>query len=580
MNDLKAFGSLIRERRTIARLSQEAVAASAFGNASRKGYISTIENGLTKGLKPQTVQRLADALDIPRDEVPRSLRWPLARDQDRESAQADHVEIAAQVEKLRPLVSIIEEIERSTRGRVSRSPTETYRQRLLRALDTVTVIFGQSFSARSFALSLTIAYVYLFFAGVLAYAQDGGGVGDLDVFRRPGWADPVVQSKLAAAVAILVIMTGAISFFLVHQRSVVASSIRPRTVFSGLGRARGLRVLIGGGLLGCCAVLASQLGVDPVVASIVVVILGLTALADLGPRRSGTAGAIAGTLAGLIENLASHKSLLDGLEGALFGFVLGSAAFYVGAHVARRAPTRLIGGLSGAGVGVCVGALITMGFFALLDLLSPTEIQDHAPNGQAFDPLAPQDRTFVILAVIWVLFPVANALQDYLSYGLSKALADRFLAQHTSLRRVAVFTVFDLSIAVVLALATLASVFGVVWLADQLFHLDLSPHGFVAAWWRAPFGEGLWLSAMILSTLSWSVLHYTCVILPSVSAHVASGRLFGRVRQRVLRAFSERRMSFETYALSFAPTAVFVLAYLAALLLSLWLAWLGARLMA
>ncbi|MEM0908604.1 MAG: helix-turn-helix transcriptional regulator [Pseudomonadota bacterium] len=72
------FGKLVRERRNAQRLSQEALAAKAFGNLDRKGYISRIENGKIPNITHDVVQQVATALEIDRELIPETLQWPEA----------------------------------------------------------------------------------------------------------------------------------------------------------------------------------------------------------------------------------------------------------------------------------------------------------------------------------------------------------------------------------------------------------------------------------------------------------------------------------------------------------------------
>ena len=75
MTDRRTFGQLVRKHRHRQRLTQEALAALAFGNPDRKSYISSVENDKLSGITSQTVRKIADALSIPRDEIPETLRW-------------------------------------------------------------------------------------------------------------------------------------------------------------------------------------------------------------------------------------------------------------------------------------------------------------------------------------------------------------------------------------------------------------------------------------------------------------------------------------------------------------------------
>ncbi|WP_273508084.1 helix-turn-helix domain-containing protein, partial [Planktotalea frisia] len=61
--DLIALGALIRAKRGQAKITQETLALDVFGDSTRKGDISRIENGK---VTPQeaTLQKLCDALSI------------------------------------------------------------------------------------------------------------------------------------------------------------------------------------------------------------------------------------------------------------------------------------------------------------------------------------------------------------------------------------------------------------------------------------------------------------------------------------------------------------------------------------
>jgi len=572
MIELKAFGELVRARRKSARLSQEALAAVAFGNGNRKGYISTIENGRVSGLKPETAKRLAEALGLQRHEVPASLRWPTA-------AETGHPQEAleAQVEALLPVVRFVEAQRRAISNRVRVQPIDAYKARFGPALDRLTRFYGESFSFRSFAMSLTLAYVYLFFAGLLAFSNTGGQIGALEIFRLPDWARPTGDALPAVFLAGLVVAM-AMCGYLWCRKSVDDGASSSASGMRRLWRIRRVRILVGGIVLGCAAAAFAQLGVDPVFATIVVAIFALVALSDLGPTKCAAAGALAGTLAGLVESLVIHRDIAGGLEGAIFGGVLGGASFYVSAKVAANAPYRLIGGLSGAGAGVCAGALATMAFFAVLDGLSANHLLSSVFSVRSFEFLATQDRTFVVLTVTWTLLPLVNAGLDYLSYGVSKFLAARALKTEATLRVIALLSVVDFVVAALLSLVTIAAVFWALWVADQVFALEVAPHAFIAEWWADPFGAGIWLSLMILSTLSWSLLHYVLVVVPAASAMIASDPIFGRVKERVLRDVATPLFGFQTYALSYVPTLIFIFASVAILAISallLWFATLG-----
>lgn len=73
-----AFGKLVRESRVARGWSQEALAAEAFPNSTRKGYISQVENGKIPNITRDTVRNIAHALEIDPEHIPDVLRWPEA----------------------------------------------------------------------------------------------------------------------------------------------------------------------------------------------------------------------------------------------------------------------------------------------------------------------------------------------------------------------------------------------------------------------------------------------------------------------------------------------------------------------
>lgn len=77
-SDVERFGRLVREARKTEGWSQEALAAEAFSNSTRKGYVSEIENGKISNITRENVRSVARALKIDVEDIPLSLRWPEA----------------------------------------------------------------------------------------------------------------------------------------------------------------------------------------------------------------------------------------------------------------------------------------------------------------------------------------------------------------------------------------------------------------------------------------------------------------------------------------------------------------------
>ena len=73
--DVERFGLSVRKKRLTKGWSLEALAAEAFSNSTRKGYISQIENAKIPNITSESVRSVARALDMSIEEVPPSLRW-------------------------------------------------------------------------------------------------------------------------------------------------------------------------------------------------------------------------------------------------------------------------------------------------------------------------------------------------------------------------------------------------------------------------------------------------------------------------------------------------------------------------
>lgn len=74
-SDVERFGKQVREKRKARGWSLEALAAEAFSNSTRKGYVSQIENGKIPNITRENVRNVARVLEMSLDEVPASLRW-------------------------------------------------------------------------------------------------------------------------------------------------------------------------------------------------------------------------------------------------------------------------------------------------------------------------------------------------------------------------------------------------------------------------------------------------------------------------------------------------------------------------
>lgn len=100
-SEVKEFGKLVRKRRETLGWSQEALAAEAFSNSMRKGYVSQIENGKIPNITGETVKNIARALKLGPENIPSVLRWPEAIESSLLEADNSVTTLAKDVEALK-----------------------------------------------------------------------------------------------------------------------------------------------------------------------------------------------------------------------------------------------------------------------------------------------------------------------------------------------------------------------------------------------------------------------------------------------------------------------------------------------
>ena len=187
---VRVFGSLVRARRRSLGLSQEALAAAAFNNPARKSYVSALENGRLKNIAPATSQKLAVALDIPREDVPSDLRWQTDSYFSPTENRLNELEqrLADYAASQGSTATIAEALNEQLARQLEKSVTDTYFLRLRKGLEALKRWTGAPFSLRSLAISFTFAFIYIVFAGLLALGNGAQSIGEITLFSTPPWA--------------------------------------------------------------------------------------------------------------------------------------------------------------------------------------------------------------------------------------------------------------------------------------------------------------------------------------------------------------------------------------------------------
>lgn len=472
-SDVVVFGNLVRAKRNQIGISQEAVAAAVFGNPDRKSFVSAIENARRPNLTWQTTQQLAASLGIARDEVPPSLQWPQT-EKPMTSDSSDGAAIA------RALSAQLEH-------RLSRTLSDVYAQSLRIGLRRLRHWTGGPFSLRSFWVSYCVALLYVAIAGVIGLAADAPPVGGVAAFSTQGIWPPGMAALMTLAV---LIGCGWTAFLLVKSARTGKLTVRVLRVATG--------ALICG--IGCAA--AGLLGADALAVAPLMALAAFAALASWTPRAAILAGLLGGLMAGISAGIVDEKGpLLGALEGAIFGASVGAAAGYMSAWTGQRAPSRAAGMLSGAGAGIASGIVLII---IVLMALQQSSALDRQSEG--------------ILILMWVALPLANAISDYLSLGVSHWLAIKAARTRQAIIGYLVLLLCDLVLAVCLLVLTLIFIRVGLNVADQLFASDLSPDAFLRRSAADPWGAGVWLTLMVISTLTWTYLHYALVVVPALVA--------------------------------------------------------------
>ena len=502
-DDLNAFAEIIRARRKSLGLSQEAVAAEAFGNPDRKSYLSALENKRRPRITVDTATKIAAALDIPIDDLPRSLR--------------------PEIISVRPLSDtafqageIARAFNAQLREELSDSVLSSYQRAIAIGLTVLESWTGPVFGRQSLAVCVTLSLAYVVVAGLAAYGFGAIAPGGSAPFARPDWAGPIPSSFLALCILVSLAASGIVAYRLVtpDDRSQVIS---PKSVFRIVGGA----VLCGAG----CA-LAGLFGAEPIAVALTVALYAFAALSAWPLRVSAVAGftgaAVAGTGIGIIDKDALP---FDPISFIVFGGALGAASGAAASLVGGKISDRASAALTASGVGVGVGALGSGLVFALTPQLSGT-----------------QARAEELVVLMWLVLPVANALSDYVSLGISHFLARCVNHARSGWVQILSLVILDSVVAILLMAVTFLLIGWGLRLAETLFNIDYESTEFIARAAADPWRDGLWLTLMVLTTLFWTYVHLALVLAPVIAARIVGHLIERPLDTRIARRADEGKM--------------------------------------
>lgn len=508
VKDYEDFGRLIRRRRQALGLSQEALATEALGNPDRKSFVSAIENNRLSKITPSTAQRLSGPLGLVPEDLPAALRWPTpnAPAPTEERLRALEAQHAAQPAALQDSV-IAYYLNTKMVEVLHRSMSEVYRDKLIKGLSVLQIWTGRPFGLQSLLACFGLSLFYVVTAGVGSFLIGEISIGDVRLFRLPPGANAGQGAILPYLGLALLALSVGVCCILVRP-----FGKRPLTAKQTAAR------------LGCVALVAGvacgvvdYMGTRTMTAAVLFTVPSCAAISTLTPKSAALYGAVGGVLFGLAAAISSGLTdatmiafLTSLSEGFIIGGLVGLCAGLASSLIARRLNKLRPGQLAAAGGGVAVGSLVSL---AGIVAASPSAAMSGATLG--------------LFSLSWVALPMANAALDYLSLGISHALGRYIVTNSARTAAVLVILVLDLALAIALmvfsvgviglTLGTVTWGLGVETLSNQFLQTSAAD----------PWGQGIWLTLMVLSTTSWTLLHFAFVVAP-----LAAGALTQRMLEK------------------------------------------------
>lgn len=375
--------------------------------------------------------------------------------------------------------------------------SDVFRERLAIGIEYLRVWVGAPFSAQSMLVCYADSLIYVVASGALSFFFGEIAIGTV----RPFQASDGTRSAIAPAFPLLslTILILALSACWYLVRDFGREPLEEQTIAKRLGAV----ALIAG--LSCGIV--DYFGAQTMVAAALFSVPSIAAISTLKPRRAALYGAAGGIVFGLMAAIGSGLSDETRLafpisltEGFIIGGIVGAFAGWISSVIAERVSGLRPGQLAGAGGGNGVGAgaslvgIIVAGQFSAIS-----------------------DRTLGLFAVSWVALPFANAALDYLSLGVSHAIGRHLFYESPRAHSILCLLVLDLFLALAfmvltVVIAGLSLLAVTVWLG-----VETSSYQFLLESAADPWGEGLWLTIMALTTIFWTWLHFTFVVAPLAS---------------------------------------------------------------
>lgn len=515
------FADLIRTRRKELHLSQEAVAAAAFDNPDRKTFVSALENNRRPNITLETALKIAGTLEIPVDQLPVSFQ---------PSQLAPDVTTQATA-KITPTV-IARAFNAQLLAELEHSVMKRYSAKLDQGLRGLHKWTGTPFGLRSLLVSFALSYFYIVYTGLMGFAAGGGSIGQVVPFARPSWAGTLPTAVLASTAALVLLISGYWAYRLTHPP---ADANTP--VMKVLLRVAGGAFVCGGG----CA-MASVFGAAPLAVALSVALFAFGALSAWPPKVAASATILGVFIAGFSNAISNENGFSFDLLGFIvLGGLLGATAGGFASLIAQRVQGTGPSAIAGSGGAIVIGSIGAAVALALTQQDSEATLKGEG-----------------ILVLMWFVLPVANAVSDYLSLGISHSLARTARQGEATWSRIIIILLVDILAAICLLMVTLTCVLWGLNTAEHFYGIDFQATGLIKAAASDPWGEGLWLSLMLATTLIWSYLHLAFVAAPLLSAKLVGGVIESSAKRRLQYDGQSNTLDNISGTLVFLRNAVFV----------------------
>ncbi|MEM1377181.1 MAG: hypothetical protein AAGG69_07300 [Pseudomonadota bacterium] len=358
-----------------------------------------------------------------------------------------------------------------------------------------------------------ISLIYVAASGALSFLFGEIAIGTVRPFEASGGRRSAFAPAFPLVSLTILILALSACWYLV--RDFGRGPLEERTIAKRLGAV----ALIAG--LSCGVV--DYFGAQTMVAAALFSVPSIAAISTLKPRRATSYGSAGGIVFGLMAAIGSGLSdetnlafLISLTEGFIIGGIVGAFAGWISSVIAERVSGLRPSQLAGAGGGIGVGAVAS-----LVGIIVASKFS------------AISDGMLGLFAVSWVALPFANAALDYLSLGVSHAIGRHLYYQSPRAHSILCLLVLDLFLALAFMVLTVVTAGLSLLAVAEWLGVETSSYQFLLESAADPWGEGLWLTIMALTTVLWTWLHFAFVVAPLASV-VFVNRTIERAAERRL----------------------------------------------